>query len=174
MPLYAAGQKIRGSEINALPQAYRVSAPQICNNSATLRDVAGLAFQGEINAWYLVECFLGAHVHPTGRIKLQWDVPAGAEAGPGGAYTGSMWTVQGILSTENAAQGKLDSTLIANVEQPHVRSGDIDEALMLVPIAMIVMAGTPGTCKLQFAQSVVTVHDTVIRAGSCMRVSRLA
>ena len=174
MPLYAAGQKIRGSEINALPQTYRVSSPQICNNSVTLRDVAGLAFQGEINAWYLVECFLGAHVHPTGKIKLQWSVPAGADTIGSPLYTGSMWTVQGILQTENAAQGKFDSTLIGNVTTPHVRSGDIDEALMLAPIAMIVMAGTPGTCKLQFAQSVLQVHDTVIRAGSCMRVSRTA
>ena len=32
MPLYAAGQRIRGSEINALPQLYRVASPQICSN----------------------------------------------------------------------------------------------------------------------------------------------
>lgn len=173
MPLYAAGQRIRGSEINALPQVYRVASPQICNNSAVLRDVVGCAFQGEAGAWYLAEAFLGAHVHPTGRLKLAWDVPAGADTVASPLYLGSMWTVLGVLKTENAAQGKLDSTLLTNVESPLVRSGDIDEAMMIVPVAVIAMSTTPGTCKLQFAQETATVHDTAIRTGSCMRVSRL-
>lgn len=174
MVQYAAGQPIRANEINSLPQVYRVTTPQICNNSAVLRDVTGLAFQGDASAWYLVEAFLGCHVHPTGRIKLQWSVPAGADTVGSPLYTGSMWAAFGVLKTENAAQGKLDSTLVGNVTTPHARSGDIDEALMIVPLAIIVVGTTAGTCKLQFAQETNTVHDTAIRAGSCMRVSRLA
>ena len=34
MPLYAAGQKIRGSEINALPQVYSTTTDQGLSNSA--------------------------------------------------------------------------------------------------------------------------------------------
>ena len=63
MPLYAAGQRIRGSEINALPALYRVSTPQGTGaaGSTALRDIAGLAFSAEINGLYLVECFLAYH-----------------------------------------------------------------------------------------------------------------
>ena len=57
MPLYAAGQRIRGSEINALPALYRTTGDQQ-NNTASYVNATGLAFAGEVNAWYLIECFL--------------------------------------------------------------------------------------------------------------------
>ena len=175
MVLYAAGQKIRGSEINALPQLYRVTTPQICNNSTTLRDITGLAFSGEVNAAYLVECFLACHAHETGDIKFAWVVPAGTVQGDSPQYTGSWAAVLGIdVGSSGGTPGVLDNTVIATVTNANARSGDNSVPVLHIPIAYIQLGATAGTVKLQFAQNTTFVHDTTIQVGSCMRVSRLA
>lgn len=174
MPLYAAGQRIRGSEINALPALYRVSTPQICNNSAVLRDVAGLAFSAEVNGLYLVECFLAYHALQSGDIKFAWVVPAGTVQGDSPIYTGSWWTAQGIdPASSTGTPGSLDAALNLTLTGSHARSGDDAVPVLACPVAFVQLGATAGTVKLQFAQQSAVVHDTTIRAGSCMRVSRL-
>jgi hypothetical protein len=174
MPLYTAGQRIRGSEINALPQLYRVTTPQICNNSATLRDVAGLAFTGDVNAAYLVECFLFCHVATTGNIKFVWSVPAGTlQADSPTQYAGSIWAAQGIALAAGSGSGSLDSRASATLTNAQARSGDAATAILIIPVAIIAIGATSGTVKLQYAQNSAVVHDTTVRANSCMRVSRL-
>jgi hypothetical protein len=174
MVQYAAGQKIRGSEINALPQIYRVSTPQICNNSVSFRDVVGLSFQAEINAWYLVECFLAYHATTVGDIKFVWVVPAGAVGGDSPIYNGSWWTANGLPTSASGNPGSLDCAVISNTSTLHARSGDNVSPLLACPVGHIMVGANPGTCKLQFAQNTNVVHDTTIRTGSCMRVTRMA
>ena len=53
------------------------------------------------------------------------------------------------------------------------RSGDDSVPVLACPVAFIQIGATAGTVKLQFAQQSLAAHDTTIRAGSCMRVSRL-
>lgn len=174
MPLYTAGQRIRASEINALPQLYRVTTPQICNNSATLRDVTGLAFQADINALYLVECFLFCHVSTAGNIKFAWVVPSGTlQTDSPTQYAGSIWGAQGIVSSAGSGAGSLDSRVSAALTTAQARSGDAGTAILLCPVMVVAIGTTSGTVKLQYAQNAATVHDTTVRAGSTMRVSRL-
>jgi hypothetical protein len=175
MVQYTAGQRIRGSEINALPQVYRVQTPQICNNSATLRDVAGLAFSAEVNGWYLVECFLAYHATQAFDIKFAWVVPSGTVQGDSPIYTGSWWSAQGVdPGSSVGTPGALDAAINLSLPTSHARSGDDVVPVLACPVAFVQLGGTAGTVKLQFAQSVAGVHDTTIRTGSCMRVSRLA
>jgi len=174
MVQYTAGQRIRGSEINALPQMYRVTTPQICNNSTAMRDVAGLSFSGEVNAAYLVECFLAYHATEAGDIKFAFSVPSGTVQGDSPVYTGSWWAVVGIEPGQSGGTpGLLDAAIKASVTDFHPRSGDNSVPVFAMPVAFIQLGGTAGTVKLQFAQSAGAVHDTTIRVGSCMRVSRL-
>lgn len=176
MPLYAAGQRIRGSEINALPALYRVSTPQGTGaaGSTALRDIAGLAFSAEINGLYLVECFLAYHATQAGDIKFGWVVPTGTVQGDSPVYTGSWWTAQGIEpASASGTPGSLDAAINAVLTATHARSGDDSVPVLACPVAFIQIGATAGTVKLQFAQQNLAAHDTTIRAGSCMRVSRL-
>lgn len=180
MPLYAAGQRIRGSEINALPALYRVSTPQGTGaaGSTALRDIAGLAFSAEANGLYLVECFLAYHATEAGDIKFAWVVPPNTVQGDSPVYTGSWWTAQGIdpigMAGVAGTPGLLDVALNLTLTAPHARSGDNSVPVLACPVAFIQLGTSAGTVKLQFAQQNLAAHDTTIRVGSCMRVSRLA
>jgi hypothetical protein len=178
MVLYTAGQRIRGSEINALPQLYRVTTAQTCNNDTALRDLAGLAFAADANAWYLVECFLAYHAHESGDIKFAW-APAGLFVqGDNPQYTGSWWSAQGLdpigMAGVNGSPGLLDAAINATLTGSHARSGDNSVPVLACPVAFVQIGATAGTVRLQWAQQTAFVHPTTIRTGSCMRVSRLA
>jgi len=174
MVLYTAGQRIRGSEINSLPQLYRVTTPQICNNSTTLRDVAGLAFAADANAAYLVECFLAYHATTGGDIKFAF-APAGLFVqGDSPVYTGSWWAAQGIDPNAAGARGDFDARIKATLTTSWERAGDNADPVLACPVAFVQIGAAAGTVRLQFAQQNLAVHDTTIRVGSCMRVSRLA
>lgn len=176
MPLYAAGQKIRGSEINSLPQVYRVATPQICNNSTTQRDITGLAFAAEANAFYLVECFLAYHATETGDIKFAWAPASGLFVqGDSPIYTGSWWGIVGVEPGQTGGTpGLLDAAVKSIASDFHARSGDNSVPVFGMPVSVLAIGATAGTARLQFAQNVAAVHDTTVRAGSCMRVSRMA
>lgn len=176
MPLYAAGQRIRGSEINALPQLYRVASPQICNNSATLRDVVGLTFQGDVNGEYLCECFLACHAHETGDIKFAWILPSGSLVNDVPTlYQGSWHAVLGVdTSVVGGTPGIYDSKISATPGTALAKSGDNVDPVLIVEVAHLQIGVNAGAVKLQFAQNSAFAHDTTVRQGSCMRVSRLA
>lgn len=174
MPLYTAGQRIRGNEINSLPQLYRVTAPQICNNSAALRDVIGLTFQGDVNAAYLCECFLACHAHETGDIKFGWSLPAGSLVNDVPTlYQGSWHAVLGVDSASSGGNpGILDAKISATPATAIAKSGDNTDPCLVLAIASIQVGANAGAVKLQFAQNSAFAHDTTIRQGSCMRVTR--
>lgn len=167
MPLYAAGQKIRGNEINSLPQIYRVTTPQICSNSTTFRDVAGLAFAADANTWYLAECMLAYHAKAANKIKFNWVMPTGTTLG--------WWGTHGVV-TSGVVSGDLDAGIVGDNwgSTGQARSGDDVNALWVFMTASVLIGANAGTAKLQFAQNSAVVHDTTIRTGSAMRVTRMS
>jgi len=166
VPLYTAGQRIRGSEINALPQLYRVATDQT-NSTASFVDCVGASFTGEISAQYLVECFL-VYKTPTARdIRFQWILPSGA--------TGWFAANGNEAGAAAGGVGQTNRQTLA-IQTPGIHAFGGDDALELdtTPWALVFMGGTGGTVKLQFAQLSAGTGPTVVRAGSCLRVSRLA
>jgi hypothetical protein len=167
MPLYAAGQRIRGSEINALPQTYRVTTNQVINNNTNLINAVGLAFQGEASAVYLVEGLICYKSNAVPGLKLAWQIPAGL-TGWGGMQGGAGpnnrigdWNTVAYLDDFTATFGL---------------TGDDTSwgATICSPLAVMTVGTTPGTIQLRFAQTTAQVSNTTIFAGSCLRVSRLA
>ena len=165
MPLYAAGQKIRGSEINALPQVYHTVTDQASTVAWTSAYVnaVGLAFAAEASARYLAELFLFYNA-PTARdIMCIWSYPAGASGSWGadgleaGAGTGSVGQVNRQSLPPN---------------QPHAFAGSDTQDTCAFPVASFLIGATPGTVQFRFAQ-LSAGGSTILRAGSCMRVSRL-
>jgi len=165
MPLYTAGQRIRGSEINALPQTYRVTTDQ-SNNTVSLINCAGLAFTGEVNAAYLVECFLFYSAKMATDIAVQWTCPSGASG---------FWGASGTESgSGSGAVGQVNRQGLPIPTGLHAFNGDDGVAAVYAdPVASIFLTNA-GTVQLQFRQLTVnTPNPTIIRAGSAIRVSRL-
>ena len=168
MPLYAAGQRIRGSEINALPALYRTTGDQQ-NNTASYVNATGLAFAGEVNAWYLIECFLFYKAAMTpGDIVCRWSFPAA---------TSGWWAADGIDSGSGGGSvGSMNrQSVLFNTPGEHAFNGGDTIDVFASPKATIQLGATAGTVQLQYRQlNVNSGTPTIIRAGSAIRVSRLA
>lgn len=176
MTLYAAGQKVRAAELNTLPQMYRATAPTFSPNSTTLKDIIGLAFQADASALYLVEGYLAYHASSGADLKLAWSLPSDYVPGNGAAGTGSWWAAAGLNlgASTSTAVGDLDAVVNDSLTVIHQRAGNDGAPAFCYVAASILMGPTAGTCKLQFAQLNATAHNTTIRAGSCLRVTKMS
>jgi hypothetical protein len=177
MPLYTAGQKIRGSEINALPQVYRTVSDQ-SKTDATYSNVVGLSFPGEINAWYLIECFLFYHAHSSVDIKFKWAAtPAGITGWWGADGITSDVTIAAGPPGVGGAVGVVNKQAIILPAAEHAYNGDDSASVDVLakPVATMQLAAVAGTVQLQFCQRVANGGSpATLRGGSCMRVSRIA
>jgi hypothetical protein len=111
---------------------------------------------------YLVECFLIFKSPAARDIKFQWSVPGGV--------TG-WWAANGNELSSNTVGQTNRQTL--PFTQLHVFAGDDSLESNATPWAYVAFTGS-GTMKLQFAQQSAGTGPTVVRAGSSIRVSRLA
>lgn len=166
MPLYAAGQKIRGNEINALPQTYRVTSNQVINNNTNLINAVGLAFQGEANGIYLVEGLVCYKSNATPGLKLAWSIPVGV-TGWGGMQGTAGPTNR--VSDWNAVAFLDDFTATFGITGDDTSWG----AIICSPLACMTFGANAGTAQLRFAQNTAQASNTTIYAGSCLRVSRI-
>ena len=166
MPLYTAGQRIRGSEINALPQMYYTTADLTSTVAFTTSYVnaTGLSFAAEVNARYLAEVVLFYNAPAGSDIMCAWTVPAGTTGrfGADGVESGSG----------GGAVGQVNRQALA-VNGAHAFNGDNGVDVLAKIATSFVIGGTPGTVQFKFAQ-LTAGGSTVLRSGSCMRVSRLA
>ena len=169
MPLYAAGQRIRASELNTLPQTYRVLTDQVCNNDASYRNANGLAFPGEVNGVYLIEGVICYRTGLTPGIKFQWSVPGGV--------TG-WYGLQAVVGTPSGAGGRIawmdSSSFVNDFTANFGANGDSTLAQILSPKGVAIFGATAGSMQFRYAQSTANASDTKILAGSCLRVTRLA
>jgi hypothetical protein len=166
MPLYTAGQRIRGSEINALPQVYCMTADLTSTVIFTTAYVnaTGLAFAAEANARYLVELFLHYNAPAARDIMCAWTYPAGA--------TG-RWGADGIESgSGGGAVGQVNRQSLAE-NGAHAFNGSDAIDVFAAPVTSWLIGTTPGTVQFKFAQ-LSAGGSTILKAGSAMRVSRMA
>lgn len=165
MGLYVSGQRIRASELNRLPQTYFTTVDQVKNNSSTFSNVTGLSFAAEASSRYLVECFLFFNSAAARDIKLQWTVPAG---------TTGWWGANGVQSGNGDCVGE-DNRQSLSISAPgvHAFAGDNGVDTWCSPSATVLTGVTAGTLQLQFAQLSAGGSDTILRAGSAIRVTKL-
>jgi len=165
MPLYAAGQRIRGSEINALPQVYYTTADLTSTVAFTTAyiNATGLAFAAEVNARYLAELFLFYRAPMGNDIMCAWTYPSG---------TTGWFGADGIESgSGGGAVGQVNRQALT-VNGAHAFNGDNGVDVLAKIATSFVIGGTPGTVQFKFAQ-LVAGGSTILRSGSAMRVSRM-
>jgi hypothetical protein len=165
LALYVAGQRIRASELNRLPQMYYVTSAVTKNNSSTFSDVTGLGFSADASSRYFVECFIFFSTAAARDIKFQWTFPSGATG-----YWGASGTESG--DADCVGDGNRQSL---NMQTPgvHAFAGDNGVDSWCDPHLTCLTSTTPGTIQLQFAQLSASGSDTIVRAGSAIRVTKL-
>ena len=164
MALYVAGQRIRASELNRLPQTYRITNDTTVNTSAAYLNAGAMAFSGEANGIYLLEPFVCYRTGSVPGIKFRWQIPDGV--------TG-WWGAQAV--TGSSRIGDFDSSSFLNDFTANFgASGDSILAQVIAQKAVAIYSTIPGTMQLQFAQTTADPSNTTIKSGSVMRVTQLA
>lgn len=166
MATFVAGQKVRASELNALPQSVVCTSDQTVNNSTTLQNVTGISFSVDADTRYAVEVTVIYTSNPTADLKLGWSYPTG---------TTGYWASFGITTADTNRIGPIDGGALSEASTLTV-TGDSDfagVAVMARPAFTFLTSSTSGTVQLRFAQATANASNTVIKAGSYATLLKL-
>lgn len=167
---FVAGQKVRASELNAGQPLYAyLTADVSVISTTTLTDVTGLFVPVEANATYAWDGFLAYNANATGDIKFAATVPTGA-TGKWGLYP----LVQSSTASAGSVEGfRLDAYGDSN-QQGAGGSDSFSGALMANPRGILITSSTAGTFQFRFSQVTSNANNTTVKAGTWIRLSRIA
>jgi hypothetical protein len=160
----AAGAKLRASVLSSLitevrPLYARKTANETVNNSATLQNDDELFLAVEASAVYELNLRGQYNSNATADFKYGFTFPSGTTM----QYT---QTVIGVgLTTLNIYEQ--DQTSTPNLEGQAAVKG------MLVT-GLVIVSSTAGTLQFQWAQATANASNTVVSAGSVMRLNRIS
>jgi hypothetical protein len=157
--------------LETTPRSDYVFVPKLAdgppvNNSITLVDDAELFGAMDINATYVFRTFL-IYDSPSSStdLKLAFTVPAGASL---------IWVPNTLAASATTRTDSTDRKEIVGSGTSNL-SGTIANAPVIIsPHGVVLTGGTPGNLRLQWAQGVATVEDTVVRANSYLYMQRVA
>ncbi|MFF7180129.1 collagen-like protein [Streptomyces sp. NPDC008121] len=129
--------------------------------STVLQDDDHLAIAVAANATYALDSYLDVEADPAADITLGWSAPAGATL---------SWTDSGISAgnTGNIGslkQGRNDLPATSGV-------GIVVAGSVVRPAGVLRTAGTAGTLRLRWAQTVSSATPTILKNGSWIRLIR--
>lgn len=133
----------------------------VANN--TLQDDDHLAIAVVAGGWYAVDAYLDIEGDPAADFTMGWSVPAGAVM---------SWTEGGVSAgnTNNIGSVKLqrnDGATASGV-------GIIAAGSAVCPRGVLRVAATAGTLRFRWAQTTTNAIPTVLKAGSWLRLTRIA
>lgn len=174
----AAGQKLRVSDLTGGVSAgggasgaggYSVVASDVTvNNSTTLVD-SGLSLDVVAGATYELYAWLKYTGGSTPDIKFSTSRPAS---------TTGAWAVYGhtIAATTLAVDVAVGTTqVVEDIATSKKLGGDSTGTLIISGLAIgTFTTTTAGTFKIRVAQNTATASNTILKAGSFMRLTRMA
>jgi hypothetical protein len=147
----------------------RCTADTSKTSNTTLGDVTGMSVTLEANATYALNAAVIYTGNSVGDFKFAWSGPSGV---------GGSWAALGPRVNQNPTGagerfnytdfGVLSITTTLNL------SADSAFPILAMPHGFVTTGGTGGTFKLQFAQDFSDGTATVVKAGSWMRLVRIA
>lgn len=148
--------------LSMMPLTAFKAANKTVNNSTTLSADSELVIAVEANTSYLFEAYLEYSSATTPDAKFSITTPAGAtwSIAPRGLTTGVAAT-SGSIETAPLTTGGI--ALGGNGAGTH---------LTATPSGQVTITGTAGNVTLTWAQNTANVSDTVLYAGSWMRLTR--
>lgn len=136
------------------------TADETVNNSSTYQDDDHLKFPiGANEKWYFELVVDLSAPSATSDLKMNWTVPSGA----------SFKWARG----DQAAGGTVGSTPTAMVTAG-LTQGSTNGEIVTQAVGWITNSTAPGTAQLQWAQNTQTNEDTTLKAGSFLRLTRIA
>ncbi|MEX5711822.1 carbohydrate binding domain-containing protein [Parafrankia sp. FMc6] len=143
----------------------RKTANETVNTSATFQDDDHLTATVAANGVYMVEGLLIYDASTTGDIKIQWVAPAGAALD---------WTTAGLGSGATGAVASVDLTARTLASTPPLGGVGVGTKVAVPFRGLLVVAGTGGTFKLQWAQNSAEATDCTVYSGSHMLLRKVA
>lgn len=137
------------------------------NNSVALQDDAELFAALDINATYLFRTFLIYDSVSAGTdLKLAFTVPVDASL---------VWVPDTLAASATSRTDSIDMKEVVGSGTPN-NSGTVagSSSVIISPHGVVITTATPGDLRLQWAQGVATVEDTVVRASSYLYMQRVA
>lgn len=154
---------LSGSGIGVPIRGY-VATDQSVTSSTTLVAIPGLSFSLTSGAKYVFESLIMYSAATAGAIKLGWGAIPGSSTG--------QWAVWGSDPANNSRKGTIDTGAVS-ITFSLTSSGDASFDASCRPTGFV-SAGSAGTFQLYFAQSTSNGTATIVRAGSYVRVTRVA
>lgn len=158
----AAGEKILADHINRLAPIFtRKTADETIISSAALQNDDVLLASVEANATYEFRLRVVINSGTTPDFKMGWTFPTGLTM----AY--DLLEGETLGTAANVVQGPYIQTDVPPVstsgsDQPWIAEG------------LVIVSSTAGTLQWQWAQNTSTASNTIVRAGSYLRLTRVS
>lgn len=162
MTTVSAGQKILADENNWLqPLFARKTSDETIISNASLQndDVLFLAVAASAVYEFRLRAIINSGTTPD--FKMGWTFPAGL------TMTYDLFEGESLGAVANVIQGPYIQTDVPPVsttgsDQPWIAEG------------LVIVSSTAGTLQWQWAQNTLTASNTIVRAGSYLRLRRVA
>lgn len=162
-----AGHKVVVSDFDILGIFADKTADETVTSSTTLQDDDQLFLPVAANARYILDAFIiytGA-ADPAGGLKMGWTGPSGATMkwtnfGTNGDITGATLVEYNVV-VETIAGGRSVGT-------------NLTTEMSCQPRGRLATGGSSGTFRFQFAQGASNATGTVVKAGSYVRLVKVA
>jgi hypothetical protein len=159
-----AGAKLRASVLSSLvtevrPLSARKTIDETVNNSATMQNDDELFVAVAANSVYELNLRIQYNSNATADFKYGFTFPAGTTM----QYTQTVYGV-GIAVLNTFEQ---DQTSTPGIEGQAAIKG-------ILITGVVITSSTAGTLQLQWAQNTANVSNTLLKAGSHMRLQKLS
>lgn len=148
---------------DTLPRRKAKTADQIVNDSTALVNDTALSLPVESLAVYQVEAYLLYNSTTTADLSIKWAVPTA---------TAFAWTPNSPSAGTPSATGDVNRIGLLAASQITVGGGGAPDMVAL-PTGTLTVGATSGNLTLQFAQATAEVSDTILRAGSWIKLTRI-
>lgn len=170
---FVAGQKVRASDLNAgIPVLARATSDITVNNSVTQVNATGLVVAVEANAVYAFDGWIYYETNPTADIKF-------GVTGPSGYSAVMSWRGPPVSTNPVVNQERINYIDSGAFAPGNYSLGGDDEFTGSVwitaePKGVITIGATAGSFQVIFAQNTANASNTKVKAGSWIRIMRLA
>lgn len=166
-PNVLAGQDITADLLNSmLPQVAYKTTGEAVTSSTTMQNDDELFVPVVASSVYLAELFLLYDAAAAGDIKIGWTAPSGASL---------AWTVVGATTAEttNTSVSTLNMQTRTTSETASL-GGSSSTGIGATAYGRLTVSTTAGNLQFQWAQDTSNGTATNVRAGSVLKLTRLA
>lgn len=147
-----------------VPKLVVKTADETVNNSAVLQNDDALAFAiGANEHWFAEAELLVSSPSVNSDLKVAWTTPVGLSAYRAYRHTNAF----GVSETSAPSTPYTDPTV-------GITFGSVNGVWVGYIKAWFLNGATAGTVQLQWAQNTQTAEDTIVKAGSFLRLTRLS